>query len=148
MIWKRAHLNSLFSGILVINLLLGFCVFLRPVNHLLERCEPVRSWVFALSPLVIEASFFGWLPADFHLWWGLWISSIIIEILVSVLSSTSSVLHPGILSLISHEIPLMALCCLLSVDEEIELYLFISEDVLVEKEVVVEKWIAFVKAAE
>ena len=42
----------------------------------------------------------------------------------------------------------MALCCLLGVDEEIELYLFISEEVLVEKEVVVEKWIAFVKAAE
>jgi len=148
MIWKRAHLNSLFSGILLINLLLGFCVFLRPVNHLLERCEPVLPWVVVLSPLVTEATFFGRLPAAFHMWWGLRISRIIIEILIFVLSSTSSVLLPVILMLISHESPLMALCCLLGVDEEIELYLFISEEVLVEKEVVVEKWIAFVKAAE
>ena len=65
-----------------------------------------------------------------------------------VLPSTSSVLLPNILTLISHVNLLMALCCLLSVDEEIELYLFISEEVLVEKEVVVEKWIAFVKPAE
>ncbi len=42
----------------------------------------------------------------------------------------------------------MALCCLVSVDEEIELYLFVSDKVLVEKEVEIEKGIAFVKAVE
>jgi hypothetical protein len=35
----------------------------------------------------------------------------------------------------------MALCCLLSVNEEIELYLFIFKEVLVKKEVEIEKWI-------
>ena len=42
----------------------------------------------------------------------------------------------------------MAFCCLVSVDKEIELYLFVSDKVLVEKEVEIEKWIAFVKAVE
>ncbi len=56
-------------------------------------------------------------------------------------SFTSSVLISDILTLIFHENLLMALCCLVSVDEEIELYLFVSDKVLIEKEVEIEKWI-------